>query len=58
MTCLLNEEISAIKHTMAHLKKGISLEFDTGRKHQMQKDYDELQRILEDKLEECGDYHG
>ena len=55
MTCLLNDEIRAIKHTMAHLKKGMSLESDSGKKHQMKKDYEDLQKILEEKLEKCND---
>ena len=54
---LLNEEIMAIKHTMAHLKKGMSLEVDSGKKHQMQLEYQELQGILEEKLRQCDDYH-
>lgn len=58
MTCLLNEEISAIKHTMAHLKKGMILEPDSSKKEQMKRHYEDLQRILTDKLEQCGDYHG
>ena len=54
---LLNEEIMAIKHTMAHLKKGMRLEDDSGKKHQMQLEYQELQGILEEKLRQCNDYH-
>lgn len=58
MTNLLNEEIMAIKHTMAHLSKGISLETDTGKKFLMQKSYRELQGILEDKLNQCEEFKG
>lgn len=58
MTNLLNEEIMAIKHTMAHLRKGMSLEIDSGRRFKMERDYKELQSILEDKLNQCGDYKG
>ena len=57
MVTLLNEEIMAIKHTMANLKKGISLESDSGKRHRMQKDYQELQDILEEKLSQCNDYN-
>lgn len=57
MTTLLNEEIMAIKCTMAHLKKGMNLELDSGKRHKMQQDYNELQDILKDKLSECNDYH-
>ncbi len=58
MTCLLNEEISAIKYTMAHLKKGMILEPDSSKKEKMRRDYEDLQRILTNKLEQCGDYQG
>ena len=58
MTCLLNEEISAIKHTIAHLKKGMVLEPDPSKKAKMKRDVDELNGLLENKLEQCGDYHG
>lgn len=58
MTCLLNEEISAIKHTIAHLKKGVVLEPDTTKKEQMKRDIKELDNLLQEKLEQCSDYHG
>lgn len=58
MVNLLNEEIRAIKHTMAHLKKGMSLESDSGKRHRMENDYKELNNLLKDKLEQCGDYKG
>ena len=57
MTNLLNEEIMAIKCTMANLQKGMSLENDSGKRHKMQTDYQELQSILEEKLSQCNDYH-
>ena len=58
MTNLLNEEIMAIKHTMAHLKKGMSLESDSGKRHKMERSYNELQVILENKLNQCGEFKG
>lgn len=58
MTCLLNEEISAIKHTIAHLKKGVVLETNTTKKEQMKRDIKELDNLLQEKLEQCSDYHG
>lgn len=58
MVNLLNEEIRAIRHTMAHLKKGISLESNSGKRHQMELNYNELNNLLKDKLEQCGDYKG
>lgn len=48
----------AIKHTMAHLKKGISLESDSGKRYKLQEHYNELQLLLEDKLNECGEFRG
>lgn len=58
MVNLLNEEIRAIRHTMAHLKKGMSLESNSGKRHKMELDYNELNNLLKDKLEQCGDYKG
>lgn len=58
MTNLLNEEIMAIKHTMAHLKKGMSLEIDSGKRYKMECNYNELQSILLEKLEQCEDFKG
>lgn len=58
MVNLLNEEIRAIRHTMSCLKKGMSLELDSGKRHRMENDYKELNNLLKDKLEQCGDYKG
>ena len=58
MTNILDEEIRAIKHTMAHLKKGIALESDGGKRFLMQKSYKELNDILVEKLDQSNDYHG
>ncbi|MBP5421692.1 MAG: hypothetical protein J6Y78_04520 [Paludibacteraceae bacterium] len=58
MTNLLDEEIRAIRHTMAHLKKGISLEGDSGKRYRMEKSYKELEKILVTKLENCEDFKG
>lgn len=55
---LLNEEIMAIKHTMSHLKMAIPLEMDSGKKLKLQNDLKELEALLEDKLNQCGDYQG
>ena len=55
---LLNEEIRAIQHTMAHLKMAIPLESDSGRKLKMQNDLKELKEILKEKLDKCGEYNG
>ena len=53
---ILNEEITAIKHTIAHLKKGVVLEPDSHKKEQMKRDIKELDNILKDKLKQCSDY--
>lgn len=58
MTNLLNEEIMAIKCTIAHLKKGAVLEVDSSKKNKMESDIKELNRLLNEKLEQCGDFHG
>lgn len=58
MTNLLNEEIMAIKCTMAHLRRAIPLEPDYGKKKKMENSVAELNNILEGKLKECGDFKG
>jgi len=58
MTNLLNEEIRAIKHTISHLKKGVVLEPNPDKKEKMKSDIKELNVILENKLNQCGDYKG
>lgn len=55
---ILNEEINAIKHTIAHLKKGVVLEPDSTKKEQMKRDIKELDSLLKDKLEQCSDFQG
>lgn len=56
MTNLLNEEILAIKCTLANLRKGVVLEPNPSKKAKMERDIKELDVILESKLEQCGDY--
>ncbi len=58
MTNILNEEICAIKHTIEHMKKGMILEPDSSKREKMRRDINELNKLLEGKLEKCGDYHG
>ena len=58
MVNLLNEEICAIKHTIAHLRKGVALEPNSSKREQMKRDIGDLNTLLEEKLEQCGDYHG
>ena len=58
MTNLLNEEIMAIKHTIAMLRKGEVLEPDVSKRTKMKNDIKELNMILEDKLNQCGDFKG
>lgn len=55
---LINEEIRAIQHTMAHVRKAIPLAMDTGEKLRLQKKYGELEEVLNDKLGQCEDYKG
>ena len=56
MTCLLYEEIRAIKHTIVYLKKGVVLESNTTKKEKMKREIQELDKLLLDKLNQCGDY--
>ena len=58
MVNLLNEEIMAIKHLMAHLEKAIPLEPDSGKKHHLKEMYKECQVELEDRLSRCEDFKG
>ena len=55
---LLNEEIRAIQHTMAHLRMAIPLEGDSGKRLKLQNDLKELGVLLNDKLEQCEEYDG
>lgn len=55
---LLNEEIRAIQLTINHLKMGIPLEMDYGKKKRMENDLKELNGLLTEKLEQCEDYKG
>ena len=55
---LLNEEIRAIQHTINHLKMGIPLEVDYGKKKKMESSLKELNSLLEDKLKQCEDFRG
>ncbi len=58
MVNILNEEINAIKHTIAHLEKGVVLEPDPSKKMKMKNDIQELQVILKKKLDSCYDING
>ena len=58
MVNILNEEINAIKHTIAHLEKGVVLEPDPSKKMKMKNDIQELQIILKKKLDSCYDIRG
>lgn len=55
---LINEEIRAIRVTMSHVQQAIPLAFDTGEKLRLQGKYDELGKILAEKLNQCEDYKG
>ncbi len=53
---VLNEEIRVIQHTMAHLRKAIPLEQNSGRKEKLKQLYNECQMELDDRLQRCEDY--
>jgi len=55
MSCLLNEEIMAIRNLMSHLEMAIPLELDSGRKRKLEKMHKECEVELEKRLERCGD---
>ena len=55
---LLNEEIRVIQNTMTHVKRAIPLAIDSGERVRLQNKYKDLEKILEDKLEQCGEFKG
>ena len=55
---LINEEIRVIQNTMSHLSRAIPLARDTGEKLRLQEKYKGLEEILQEKLNQCGDYKG
>lgn len=55
---LLNEEIRVIQTTMSHVKKAIPLAEDSGTKLKLEEKYNALEKVLTEKLNECGDYKG
>ena len=55
---LIHVEIKAIQVYIAHLQKAIPLEVDSGKKLKMKRNLKELNTLLEEKLEQCGDYKG
>ena len=58
MPNLLNEEIRVIQTTMSHIKKAIPLAEDSGERLRLEDKYKNLEKILNEKLEQCGDYLG
>lgn len=53
---ILNEEISAIQRSIVLLKKGIALETNQSKKHKMENDVKELNRLLNLKLGKDNNY--
>lgn len=47
---MVNEEIRVIQTYMAHLRKAIALAIDTNERNKFQRQYDELEELLKDKL--------
>lgn len=58
MTCLLNEEIMAIRNMMSHLSKAIPLESDSGKREHLKQLYVECEAELQDRLNRSSDYTG
>lgn len=55
---LLNEEIRVIQHTISHMRRGLALESNQSKREKMKKDIKELEYLVDEKLEQCGDYKG
>ena len=55
MVNLLNEEIRAIKNTIEHKRKMMTLERSSSCRQKLKNEIVELNRILEDKLRKYGD---
>lgn len=55
---LINEEIRVIQNTMSHISRAIPLAVDTGEKLRLEVKYRELECLLNEKLNQCGDYKG
>lgn len=53
---ILNEEIRAIQRSIVLLKKGIALETNQSKKHKMENDVKELNRLLNFKLGKDSNY--
>ena len=53
---IINEEIRVIQNTMAHVKRAIPLALDSGERLRLENKYKELEKVLESKLEQSGDY--
>lgn len=55
---LLNEEIRVIQTSMSHIKRAIPLCDSSGEQLRLENKYRELKELLEEKLNQCGDYKG
>ena len=55
MVNLLNEEIRAIKNTIEHKRKMMTLERSSSCRQKLKNEIVELNKILEDKLRKYGD---
>lgn len=53
---LLNEEIRVIQCTISHLRTAIPLESDQGKRLRMKESVDELEKMIEAKLGETGEF--
>lgn len=55
---LLNEEIRVIQVSMSHIERAIPLADDDGERLRLKGKYNRLNEILQEKLNQCGDYRG
>ena len=55
---ILNEEIRVIQTSMAHIERAIPLAVNDGERVRLKDKYNRLNDILQEKLNQCGDYKG
>ena len=56
MPTLENEEIMAMKNTLSFLSKRLALEPSEGRKQEIKKDINELEKMIVEKLNNTSDF--
>lgn len=57
MPNLANEEIRVMQNTVAHLNMAIPLETNQAKKLRMKETVKELESLIRQRLDECGEFH-